>query len=175
MPRFDGTGPLGKGPLTGRGGGYCVLTVSDNSDPADVAGLSGRAVGVPGKHTDESGKGVSIMPRGDGTGPAGMGPMTGRAAGRCAGYPMPGYANRAGGGGFWGWLRGRGWGRGRGRRNAFYGYPAWGGFPRYAPPSTEEELDALKQQAEDLEEALGNIRKRVGELEAEGKKDQEPE
>jgi len=33
------------------------------------------------------------MPRGDGTGPAGMGPMTGRAAGYCAGYPVPGYAN----------------------------------------------------------------------------------
>ncbi|MGI6097596.1 MAG: DUF5320 domain-containing protein, partial [Dethiobacteria bacterium] len=26
------------------------------------------------------------MPRGDGSGPAGMGPMTGRAAGYCAGY-----------------------------------------------------------------------------------------
>ena len=33
------------------------------------------------------------MPRGDGTGPAGMGPMTGRAAGYCAGYNMPGYMN----------------------------------------------------------------------------------
>jgi len=26
------------------------------------------------------------MPRGDGTGPWGLGPMTGRAAGYCAGY-----------------------------------------------------------------------------------------
>jgi hypothetical protein len=42
------------------------------------------------------------MPRGDGTGPAGMGPMTGRAAGFCAGYPVPGYMNPAGGRGFWG-------------------------------------------------------------------------
>lgn len=33
------------------------------------------------------------MPRGDGTGPAGLGPMTGRAAGYCAGYGVPGYAN----------------------------------------------------------------------------------
>lgn len=24
MPRFDGTGPRGKGPLTGRGLGYCI-------------------------------------------------------------------------------------------------------------------------------------------------------
>jgi hypothetical protein len=33
------------------------------------------------------------MPRGDRTGPAGMGPMTGRAAGYCAGYGTPGYMN----------------------------------------------------------------------------------
>lgn len=33
------------------------------------------------------------MPRGDGTGPMGMGPMTGRAAGYCAGYPTPGFMN----------------------------------------------------------------------------------
>jgi len=36
------------------------------------------------------------MPRGDGTGPAGMGPMTGRAAGHCAGYPAPGFMNYGG-------------------------------------------------------------------------------
>ena len=35
------------------------------------------------------------MPGGDGTGPGGMGPMTGRAAGFCAGYPVPGYMNQA--------------------------------------------------------------------------------
>ena len=33
------------------------------------------------------------MPGGNGTGPAGMGPMTGRAAGYCAGYPIAGYLN----------------------------------------------------------------------------------
>ena len=43
------------------------------------------------------------MPRGDGTGPMGMGPMTGRAAGFCAGYPVPGYMNP---------IPGRGWGIG---------------------------------------------------------------
>ena len=32
------------------------------------------------------------MPRGDSTGPLGMGPMTGRAAGFCAGYQMPGFS-----------------------------------------------------------------------------------
>ena len=36
------------------------------------------------------------MPFGDGTGPMGLGPMTGRAAGYCAGFPMPGYMNPMG-------------------------------------------------------------------------------
>ncbi len=44
------------------------------------------------------------MPYGDGTGPLGMGPMTGRAAGYCAGYTAPGFANPNWGGGY----RGRG-------------------------------------------------------------------
>ncbi len=58
------------------------------------------------------------MPLGDGTGPMGYGPMTGRAAGYCAGYGMPGYMNPVPGGGWGmgrGWGRGFGWGRGRGR------------------------------------------------------------
>ena len=55
------------------------------------------------------------MPRGDGTGPAGMGPMTGRAAGYCAGYNAPGFANPVPGPGFdRGMGFGRGFGRGRG-------------------------------------------------------------
>jgi hypothetical protein len=37
------------------------------------------------------------MPAGDGTGPMGMGPFTGRAAGYCAGYSVPGYMNPYGG------------------------------------------------------------------------------
>ncbi len=48
------------------------------------------------------------MPRGDGTGPVGMGPMTGRAMGYCAGAVVPGYANA-----------GAGSGRGRAFRRAF--------------------------------------------------------
>jgi len=88
------------------------------------------------------------MPRGDGTGPAGFGPMTGRAAGYCAGYSVPGYMNPIPGRGYWG--RGRGyWGRGGGRgyRNGYYatgfsrwarvgmGYPAWGAVPAAGYPS----------------------------------------
>ena len=37
------------------------------------------------------------MPGGNRTGPTGMGPITGRGAGFCAGYPVPGYMNPGGG------------------------------------------------------------------------------
>ena len=42
------------------------------------------------------------MPGGDRTGPGGMGPMTGRAAGYCAGYQVPGFMNPVLGRGFGG-------------------------------------------------------------------------
>jgi len=67
------------------------------------------------------------MPWGDGTGPLGLGPMTGRAAGYCAGFPVPGYMNPWGLRGF-GFGFGRGWGRGWWWR--FYGYP----FPYFYTP-----------------------------------------
>jgi len=122
------------------------------------------------------------MPGGDRTGPAGMGPMTGRAAGYCAGYPAPGFMNPTGGRGFWGGGRGGGWGR----RNWFHatglpgwqrfgmGYPAYGGVAPYGAPyspvgSREQELNALKDQAEYFEDALDGIKKRITELEAESK------
>ena len=117
-------------------------------------------------------EGGFIMPRGDGTGPAGMGPMTGRAAGYCAGYQVPGYMNPVPGYGL-----GRGFGRGlglgfRGARGrggnwrapnaaAAYGYgaqyqvpPAYSTSPYGVSPSPEQELDALKGQAEYFEDAL---------------------
>jgi len=136
------------------------------------------------------------MPGGDGTGPGGMGPMTGRAAGYCAGYAVPGYASGGGGLGLWGRGRGgRGGRRGRGRRNQFHatgltgwqraamGYPAFGGVGSAAVPypgpiapamSGEQHLDALKGQAEYFEDALDGIRKRIDELEAKSKKDRPP-
>ena len=125
------------------------------------------------------------MPGGDGTGPAGMGPMTGRAAGYCAGFPVPGFMNPVAGRGFWGGGRGRGGGRGwrnwfhatglTGWQRAGMGYPAYGVPPAYptayaapfGPAATkEQELDALKGQAEYFEDALEGIRKRIDELEA---------
>jgi len=119
------------------------------------------------------------MPGGDGTGPVGAGPMTGRAAGFCAGYGVPGYANPVGGRGrgFWGGGRGRGggWGRGRGFGAGFGQFgsaPAVGAYPAYpaygpAAPTRELELESLKQQAAHFQGALEDINKRIGELEAE--------
>ena len=129
------------------------------------------------------------MPGGDGTGPGGMGPMTGRAAGYCAGYLAPGFMSPVGGRGYGGWGRGGG---GRGRRNWFHatgltgwqraamGSPGFGGAVpgagAYAAPlapamGRQQQLDALKGQAEYLEDALDGIRKRIEELEAKSKKD----
>ena len=127
------------------------------------------------------------MPRGDGTGPAGMGPMTGRAAGYCAGYQVPGYMNPIPGRGFGYGGRGGGWGRwygsyGGGVRGAYGAVPPvqpWGGVAPYAAapygapygaaPTRQQELDALKGQAEYMEDALEGIQKRISELEAEAK------
>jgi hypothetical protein len=95
MPGFNGAGPLGQGPMTGRRQGFCALTVSEEN-PGEVKGFAGLQ-GMPVSHKVESFKNIEkeviTMPFGDGTGPAGLGPMTGRAAGFCAGYPVPGYMN----------------------------------------------------------------------------------
>ncbi|MBA7640783.1 hypothetical protein ES703_48454 [subsurface metagenome] len=45
MPRVDGTGPAGQGPMTGRGLGFCVLTTSQEN-PGQVKGFAGLQ-GVP--------------------------------------------------------------------------------------------------------------------------------
>lgn len=116
------------------------------------------------------------MPRGDRSGPQGMGPKTGRAAGYCSGSGMPGYANPTAGGGFgmgFGRRRGGGFGGGgRGRRNRFYatGVPGRMGFGGEAAPyrksNPEMEKQALKSQAVALQSELDLIRKRLAEVEA---------
>lgn len=109
------------------------------------------------------------MPGGDGTGPMGMGPATGRAAGYCSGNAVPGYATFAGGRGFFGFGRGRGFGGGGwGRRNRFYatGLPGWaraGNFPAQAPTG---ELDALKEQARILEQRKQQLDQRIQHLQS---------
>jgi len=46
MPGFDGTGPRGRGPMTGGGRGFCVLRAPSKPDESvtGFAGLSGRPV-----------------------------------------------------------------------------------------------------------------------------------
>lgn len=45
MPRFDGTGPRGQGPMTGRGEGYCALRIPESGEePYGYAGRQGTPV-----------------------------------------------------------------------------------------------------------------------------------
>ncbi len=131
------------------------------------------------------------MPRGDGTGPAGLGPMTGRAAGYCTGYGIPGYMNPyVGGRGLdfgrgYGFGRGRGFGRGfgRGMGRGFYGNPYFGNAPYPTGPvsypfvpdpaidpyavwqaTPEQEREMLQSQTKVLEEQLSDMKKRIAEL-----------
>jgi len=103
------------------------------------------------------------MPGGDRTGPLGMGPMTGRDAGFCAGFAMPGFMNS------WG-AYGMGFGRGRGFRRMYglAGFPAWkrfgystydGAYMPAVPAVDEKEL--LSKQAEFLENQLQLVKKRL--------------
>ena len=115
------------------------------------------------------------MPGGDGTGPAGMGSMTGRAAGYCAGYPAPGYASSIPGGGRGGYGLGRGFGRGRGRGFGLgrgFGWRAYP-YPTYqaAPEITQkQEADMLKGEAKALQEEMRLITERIKSLESEAEK-----
>ncbi len=116
------------------------------------------------------------MPRGDRTGPAGFGPMTGRAAGFCAGYSVPGYMNP---------IPGRaGVGSGRGRRNWYYAtgltgrqraamgwapgqppVPPYTYTPDYPQVTPEQEAGALKEQIKYMEEDIKATKQRIAELE----------
>jgi len=121
------------------------------------------------------------MPRGDRTGPDGAGPMTGRGAGYCASYSVPGYTNPVGG---YGRGRGRGFGRGYGRgwgRGQFvYPQPVVvqhtyqpAHQPVAQPQTPEQEITALENyqkslEAEkaDLEQETGDVKARLEELKA---------
>ena len=129
------------------------------------------------------------MPRGDRTGPSGFGPMTGRGAGFCAGYSMPGYMNPIPGGAGTGFGQGFGGrGGGRGWRNQYYATgltgwqraasglpPAYAPVPPYpvAPPfavpaaqiAPQQETDALKNQIKFMEESIKAAQERITQLE----------
>jgi len=98
------------------------------------------------------------MPRGNGTGPMGAGPGTGRGMGYCGGYNLSGFVNPVPG------FRssfsfGRG-GMGRGWRHRFYAT----GIPGWVPPSPEQETVDLKAQADLLKAHLDTIQNRIEEI-----------
>jgi len=103
------------------------------------------------------------MPLGDGTGPIGLGPRTGRGLGHCSGYPYPGYLNPIGRGR--GRRFGRGWGygfgRGWGRRYGWWNNP----YFNFEPPTAEEEKGILNEELKVLKEEMKTIEDRLKELE----------
>ncbi len=109
MPRFDGTGPIGRGPMTGGGRGYCV------------SAFGGEGASYPGRQDDVA------MRRG-----------------------------------------------GRGFRNCFYatGLPGWARAQRgmrafggaAVQPSREDETSALKERADYLKDELEAVQARLRDL-----------
>lgn len=96
------------------------------------------------------------MPGGDGTGPWGRGPMTGRAMGYCGGF----YGPRRFGPGPGGFGRGRGW-----RYGDMPDRPVYPGDDRGIwRPSNEEEERYLEGLLNDLEAEIAEIRERIQEL-----------
>ncbi len=109
------------------------------------------------------------MPFGDGTGPRGLGPRTGRGAGYCAGYGAPGSVNPVFGG--------AGFGFGRGWSNRYYatGIPAWRreGFAYSRGPvfTAEDELSFLRNEAEFLRKRLEQVQNRISSMRGSEKRD----
>ena len=121
------------------------------------------------------------MPGGDRTGPRGLGSMTGRGLGYCAGYDAPGYTMGSGMGLGRGWGRGRGvgygrgfgYGRGLGYRAPIYSpvytpYPS-GIIPQITPENQltmlKQEKDYLDSEMNGIKSALDDISKRIEDLE----------
>jgi len=123
------------------------------------------------------------MPAGDRTGPAGMGPRTGRGLGLCSGYAYPGYGRpgggwrRFGGGrGGYGYGSGGGYGYGYGNRSGFgrrnrrfaWDYP-WSGS--FEPFPAADEITYLKDNVRYMENSLRDARSRLSELESKAEVD----
>jgi len=135
MPAGDGTGPMGMGSRTGRGMGYCA---------------GSGAAGYDAPSWVNPGPGRRFYGRGGQRGRGGRG-------GRWGGYG-------AGRGGGWGWRS-----QAYAPRWAQWGPPpatAYGapfGAPD-APPSQEQEVEMLRDEAQWLKEQLDAINQRMDEL-----------
>lgn len=96
------------------------------------------------------------MPRGNGTGPMGIGPMTGRGAGFCAGFEAPGYVDRGGNGGLGGGARGRRCGGAPGFRR--FGGCGFGAPATASTAATEPDREALQRRLDALTAQLDAIK-----------------
>ncbi len=182
MPRGDGTGPVGMGPLTGRSAGFCARLQNSGSfrlwprvgpwSGPDSDGCFGLRACCPdvadtlltdGQNRRGRSKGTCSAEkrktenyaRGDGTGPMEMGRMTGKNAGYCRALRLGAVTNPVGYG-----KPGCGFGRGRGFRRMFNatGLRGWAryGYPAYAGADEEapDEREFLSNRAEFLEKQL---------------------
>ena len=105
------------------------------------------------------------MPAGDGSGPRGEGPLTGRAMGRCSGYPAGGYASAPGRGSGYGFSARRS-GGGRGIRNRYY-ETGRRMYPQYDRPAINQEYtetESLKTQVQFVADTIEQIAIRVNQL-----------
>ena len=123
MPGFDGTGPLGEGPMTGLGQGYCILTGCEEN-PGQMkgfAGLQSMPVGQEFESLENVQRETIDIPARQREVSADAGPMTKRATGSKMGFPIPGYRNPGGA-----WMYGSAMAMGPGGPYgvAFYGYAA---------------------------------------------------
>ena len=97
------------------------------------------------------------MPAGDGTGPRGEGPMTGRSMGRCTGRASGGYTTSPGRGG------------GRGFRNRYYetGLTRWERFGQSGIQQDRSDVsraDTLKRQVQSVADTIEQLAVRVNQL-----------
>ena len=113
------------------------------------------------------------MPRGDQTGPEGLGPMTGRKMGCCTGYDTPGFTKPGRGAGL-AHRRGGGRGFGRRHRNRITYLPVqeentaegekYSQNMNRRKPTRNEEINYLENTAEDLKDRLNDVMDRIDEL-----------
>jgi hypothetical protein len=101
------------------------------------------------------------MPRGDGTGPIGYGPGTGRGAGYCIGSFEPGYMRKP----CFGYGRAfvKRFGRRYGFHQMFHGAGSVG-FANNAVNSEAAEIKLLQRQAAILEKRLQQVNQRLSSL-----------
>lgn len=90
------------------------------------------------------------MPQGNGTGPVGAGPMTGRGAGYCAGNNAPGWKIPGGGRMLRGFRR-------HGTARGFFRNHAQHAVTVAEPMVLEKKIDALQVQLASLEQQLAEM------------------